>query len=56
MRLPPPPRKYSPISVIAVTPETGVAAELALNGGEIVAKKLEDFSSVDGVRDGGRSQ
>ena len=53
MRLPPPARRYSPISVIAPTFEHRVAPEFLLQRDEIVAQEIEDFLSVNG---GGSAQ
>ena len=43
IRLPPPARRCSPISVMARTLEHRIAAKLALNRGQIVTQQLENF-------------
>ena len=43
MRLPPPSRRYSEISVMAVDGGNGVVAEFALDGAQIVVEQVEDL-------------
>ena len=48
MRLPPPARRYSPISVMAPTSETVSRPNSSLERDEVVAEEIEYFFAVNG--------